>query len=391
MVVDKISYDLGATRSVIREVYEYGVALRNSGKEVYDFSLGNPSVPPPEEVLEAMSRIAKTPRAHAYTTAAGDMNVRKAVCEAFNAKYGDKLRPELTYMTAGAAAGLAIIMHALRRDKGEVIGLIPYFTEYEAFAGYAGLKYKPVACGKDMLFDAQELRNAITENTVAVIVNTPSNPSGVVYGEETLKQISAILGSESQEYGHPIYIISDEPYREICFNGTAPSPVNYYKNTIVCYSYSKSFSLPGERIGYISVCKDAECAEELYTAIMGAGRALGYVCAPSLMQYVVGECARVEPDIGAYKRNAELLYGILSELGFECVKPEGAFYLTVKSPSGSGEEFSERAKEKGVIIVDGAGFGLPEYVRFAYCVDESVITGAKRAFEELAKSYGIKA
>ncbi len=391
MVVDKISYELGATRSVIREVYEYGVALRVSGKEVYDFSLGNPSVPPPEEVLEAMSRTAKTPSAHAYTTAAGDINVRKAVCEAFNAKYGEHLRPELTYMTAGAAAGLAIAMHALRRDNGEVIGLIPYFTEYEAFAKYAGLKYKPVACGKDMLPDMEALEEAVTENTVAVIVNTPSNPSGVVYSEETLKQISAILGTKSREYGHPIYIISDEPYREICFNGKAPLPINYYDDTIVCYSYSKSFSLPGERIGYISVCKDAEGANELYTAILGAGRALGYVCAPSLMQYVVGECASIEPDISAYKRNAELLYGILTKLGFECVKPEGAFYLTVKSPSGSGEEFSERAKAKGVIIVDGAGFGIPEYVRFAYCVDASVITGAKGALAEIANSYGIRA
>lgn len=389
MFVDKISYELGATRSVIRELFEYGVTLRGEGRDVYDFSLGNPSVEPPQKVIEAMARISEVKGAHGYTSAPGDINVRTAICRAFNAKYGEYLRPALMYMTAGAAAGLSIVLHALRRENGEVIGLTPYFTEYEVFVGSAGLKYKAVDCDGDMLPDMQKLKDAITENTVAVIVNTPSNPSGVVYGEDTLKQISTILGAKSKEFGHPIYIISDEPYREICFNGTAPLPINYYNDTVICYSYSKSFSLPGERIGYLAVSKNAYGAEELYTAIMGAGRALGYVCAPSLMQYVVGECVNVEPDISAYKRNAELLYDILTKLGFECVKSEGAFYLTVKSPSGSGQEFSERAKRHGVLIVDGAGFGIPEYVRFAYCVDESVILGASNAFKAIAKSYGI--
>lgn len=390
MFVDKDSFDLGATRSVIREVYEYGVALRASGKDVYDFSLGNPSVAPPREVLDAMSRIALTPKAHGYTTAAGDIGVRRAVCDAFNASYGDYLRPELMYLTAGAAAGLAIVLHALRRENGEVIGLTPYFPEYSAFTSYAGLKYTRVGYDADMLPDTAKLKEAVNKNTVAIIVNTPSNPSGVVYSKDVLKDISAILGAKSKEYGHPIYIISDEPYREICFEGKAPLPVNYYKNTVICYSYSKSFSLPGERIGYLAICKDAEYANELYTAIMGAGRALGYVCAPSLMQYVVGECAGVTPDISEYRRNTDLLYGMLTGLGFECVKPQGAFYMLVKSPSGSGAEFSERAKGYGVIIVDGAGFGCKEYVRIAYCVGEDVVRGSEGAFRAIVESYGIK-
>ncbi len=389
-VVDRESYRLGDTRSVIREVYECGARLREKGQEVYDFSLGNPSVPPPEEVIRAVQNLAVEPSNHAYTTAAGDIGVRCKIAEAFNARYGNYLEPELVYLTVGAAAGLSIVLHALRRENGEVLGLIPYFTEYKTFVEYAGLMYRTVPPADGMLPDLDSLERAINKDTVCLIVNTPSNPSGVVYGADTLQAIARILGAKSKEYGHPIYIISDEPYREICFDGVAPLPIEFYDDTIICYSYSKSFSLPGERIGYLAVSNRATDSADVYKAITGAGRALGYVCAPSLMQYVVGKCAEVIPDISAYKRNAELLYNMLTELGFSCIVPEGAFYLLMRSPSGSGAELSERAKKYGIIIVDGVGFGIPEYVRLAYCVDEGVILGASSAFKALAVSYRIK-
>lgn len=387
MSVDSESYRLGDTRSVIREVYEYGVRLKEAGQKVYDFSLGNPSVPPPEEVLRAMGEISAERYAHAYTTAAGDAEVRRRIAEAFNLRYGDYLSSESIYLTVGAAAGLSIVLHALRRVDGEVLGLVPYFTEYKTFVEYAGLRYRTVPPLRDMTPDMGALSAAITEKTVCLIVNTPSNPSGVVYGADTLREIARILGTKSKEYGRPIYIISDEPYREICFDGVAPLPIEFYNDTIICYSYSKSFSLPGERIGYLAVSNRATERADVYKAIMGAGRALGYVCAPSLMQYVVGRCAKVGTDVAAYKRNAKLLYDMLTELGFECVEPQGAFYLLVRSPSGSGAEMSERAKRYGIILVDGVGFGIPEYVRLAYCVDGEVISDSRGAFEALSKSY----
>ena len=392
---NKKAYGLGSVRSVIRELFEYGKqrAAEYGADKVFDFSLGNPSVPPPAAVEEAIIDFVKSTEPvalHGYTSAQGDQGVRKTVAEYINERFGTTFTADCIYMTCGAAAALTIALGAVVTPEiDEVIAVAPYFPEYKVFAEAAGAAFKVLPISKkDFQIDSEALKKMLTPKTAAIILNSPNNPSGVVYNDECLKEVSRVLGSYAKEIGHPIYIIADEPYRELVYGGIVPGYIpNFYKDSIVCYSYSKSLSLPGERIGYIAVNPEAADAKEIYLAVMGAGRALGYVCAPSLMQYVVGRCLRLKPDLEAYEKNRELIYGGLSKIGYECVPPDGAFYLFVKVPGGDAEAFSEKAKEYGVLVVPGDGFGAEGYVRLSYCVAYETIKNALPHFESLYKDF----
>lgn len=392
---NKRAYELGSVRSVIRELFEYGKkrAAEVGADKVYDFSLGNPSVAPPAEVEESIRDLTAAPepvKLHGYTSAQGDQGVREAIAEYIRESFGVPMTADYIYMTCGAAAALTITLNALVADKGQnVVVPAPYFPEYKVFVEAAGAEFRvcPMRT-EDFSPDMDAMEKAIDSSTAAVIVNSPNNPSGVVYSKECVERICKLLGDKSAEYGHPIYLISDEPYRELVYGGEAPEYImNHYKNTVVCYSYSKSLSLPGERIGYIAVSPEAVDAREIYLAVMGAGRALGYVCAPSLMQYVVKRCLYLSPDIASYEENRELIYGALTKMGYNCVRPDGAFYLFVAAPGGDSEAFSEKAKEYGILVVPGDGFGAPGYVRISYCVAKKTIENSLPAFEALLKEY----
>lgn len=380
-------YGLGSKRSVIRELFEFGRRKREREGEdaVFDFSLGNPSVPPPGGVPLALSRHATDPAIHGYTSAQGDPSVRRLVAENLVRRFGAALGPDDIYMTCGAAASLCICLRALRCPEDEFIVFAPFFPEYRVFIEAAGGKVVVVPFTEpDFQIDFDAFEQAVTPHTKAVIINSPNNPSGVIYTEKTLKKLASVLEARSREYGHPVYLISDEPYREL-FYTPAPPPfvMHFYRNTLLCYSWSKSLSLPGERIGYIAVNPAAEDARGLYAAICGAGRALGYVCAPSLFQRVAAANVDAAPDLEAYRRNRDLLYGELTRIGYQCVPPDGAFYLFVKSPLASAQAFSDKAKEYGLLIVPGDDFAAPGYVRLAYCVDYDMIRRSIPAFERL--------
>jgi aspartate aminotransferase len=292
-------------------------------------------------------------------------------------------------MTVGAAASLCITLRALSDGKDEFVTIAPFFPEYTVFTEATGAKLKVVPIKKaDFQVDLVEFEKAVTPLTKGIILNSPNNPSGVVYTEETIKGVTAILEAKQKEFGHPIYLISDEPYRELVYGDVkVPYLMNYYDNTIVCYSYSKSLSLPGERIGYVALSDKLQNERDIYACVCGAGRALGYVCAPSLMQRVVEKCLRATPDISEYKKNRDLVYGALTEMGYDCVKPDGAFYLFVKALEEDAGAFSERAKELGLLIVPGDSFGAPGYVRISYCVSYDMIKRSLPAFQKLIDSY----
>ena len=387
-------YELGSKRSVIRELFEFGKkrAAEVGADKVYDFSLGNPNVPAPEcvrEAIEELNAMKDTTLLHGYTSAQGDAGVRKDIADYINERFGTALTADSIYMTVGAAAALTICLNALTVEGDEFVTVAPYFPEYKVFTEAAGAKFKVCPMRReDFSVDAEAFAALINEHTKGVILNSPNNPSGVVYSEACIKEVCAILESKSKEYGHPIYLISDEPYRELVYGGVEVKYLmNYYANTLVCYSYSKSLSLPGERIGYIAVSNRAEDERGIYAAISGAGRALGYVCAPSMMQYVVRKCLRAKPDIEAYRANRDLIYNALTEFGYECVRPDGAFYLFVRAPGGDSDEFCERAKKYGLLIVPGGDFGAPEYARIAYCVSHDMIERSLPAFRELMAEY----
>ncbi|MBP5404400.1 MAG: pyridoxal phosphate-dependent aminotransferase [Clostridia bacterium] len=397
MICNEKMYALGAKRSVIRELFEYGKKRKAEVGEdkVYDFSLGNPSVPPPKEVKEALLRLLDTPNEtalHGYTSAQGDKGVRETIAKNYKEKYGFAFDPDLMYMTCGAAASLAISLNAVIKDeKDEVLTFAPFFPEYRVFTEKAGAKLVAVSPAEGLDIDVEAFAAAINAHTRAVILNSPNNPSGVVYSEEKIKAVAEVLKAASAKYGAPIYLISDEPYRELIFDGKkAPSLPLYYKDVIVCYSYSKALSLPGERIGYIAVSPQATDAEALYLAVCGAGRALGYVCAPSLFQLLVKECDAYTGDINAYKENRDLLYGALTEYGFTCAYPSGAFYLFVQSPTGDASALSEAAKEEDVLVVPSDSFGCAGYVRIAYCVSRDLIERSLPAFRRIAEKFGLR-
>lgn len=394
MNINEKAYALGSKRSIIREIFEYG---KKRGQEigsenVYDFSLGNPSVKPPEIINQTIKNLLDNESSvllHGYTSAQGDFSVRKVISDNLNKKFGVDISPDGIYMTCGAAASLTISLKALINEGDECIVFAPFFTEYTVFIENAGgkvVRSQPVEKTFQINFD--DLTEKITEKTKAVIVNSPNNPSGVVYNRETIKKLAELLKQKSLELGKTIYLICDEPYRELVYEGVeVPYLMNYYDNTIVCYSFSKTLSLPGERIGYIAVCPKAKDERKLYYAICGAGRSLGYVCAPSLFQQVIKNCVDAKVDLASYKENRDLLYNNLTAYGYDCVKSDGAFYLFVKCFSISATEFYERAKKYDILVVPCDDFGVEGYVRIAYCVDKSKIIRSLPAFEKLAKEF----
>lgn len=394
-MLNKKMYGLGAQRSVIRELFEYGKQLKQEIGEdkVYDFTLGNPSVPCPKEVDEYASwLILNEPSTHAYTSANGDLQTRKAIADYNKQKYGFSLNENLIYMTCGAAAALKIVLTSiLSEEDEEILAIAPFFPEYRVFTETSGGVFKFVTCDEvNFSINLEEFEKSITPKTRGVIINSPNNPAGTVYDEETIKAISCILDKKQKEYGYPIYIIADEPYREILFDGaTCPYIPSYYDNTIICYSYSKALSLPGERIGYIAVSPKCENASDLYLTIMGAGRALGYVCAPSLFQKVLAKHADKVSNPNPYKDNRDILIKTLTDLNFTCVNPKGAFYLFIKSPIADAVEFSNHAKKYGLLLVPSDSFGVKGYLRLATCVDKKTAVNSKDSFVLLAKEFNL--
>lgn len=384
------AYALGANRSCIRELFEYGRsrAAVVGEENVLDFSLGNPSIPAPQAVEDAIRDILReTPSVavHGYTPAGGDMAARDAIARELNRRYDWDVTPQELFLGCGAAPELIAVFRALAVPGGKILAIAPYFPEYAPFVEESGLKFGVVPAQEpDFQIDMEALEALVTENTQAVIANSPNNPSGVVYSRETLQKLGALLEKKSREYGHPIYIVSDEPYRELVYDGTeVPFLPAIYRDTIVCYSYSKSLSLPGERIGYIYVPQRATDGEALYAAVAGAARSIGHVCAPSLFQKVIARCAQIPPDLASYDRNRRTLYEALVEAGYQVAKPQGAFYLFVKAPEGDGEAFSQRAKERDLLIVPGKDFGCPGYCRLCYCVPYEKILKSIPIFREL--------
>lgn len=385
---------LGTAKSVIRELAAIGAVRKAEiGPEnVLDFSLGNPSVPAPKEVQEAIIDIINSNNPsvfHSYSAGAGHNGCRDAIARNLNKRFGTDYTRDNLFMTCGAAASLNIVLKALiSSPSDEVVVLAPFFPEYTVFIHGQGGKQVLVECQDDMQLNLEGVRNAITENTKAVIINSPNNPSGVVYSKEEIEAFVKILEEKSKEFGHSIYVISDEPYRElVLIDGLeVPFVPNYYKNTIVCYSWSKSLSLPGERIGYVLVPNDVD-DNMIMPAVGGAARVLGYVCAPTLFQMVIERCIDVEPDLTVYKKNRDILYDGLTKLGYKVAKPAGAFYLFIEAPDGDSEKFSDLAKEKDMLLVPGTGFGSKAYMRLSYCVETEKCEKSLKVFEELMKNY----
>jgi len=394
MLINEDMYALGAKGSAIRELFEFGKKRKSEiGEEnVFDYSLGNPSIPCPDIVTNTLTKLIqeKDPTLlHGYTSNVGDLNVRKAIANYLNKTYGCNELAERIYMTCGAAASLTISLKAILKPGEEVIGLAPFFPEYKVFTENALGKLVIVKCKeKDFQIDLEELEKNINAKTKAMIINSPNNPTGVVFTEETLKNVAKILKKKEEEFGHPIYIISDEPYRELVYSiKQVPFMTNIYEDTIVCYSFSKSLSMPGDRIGYILVAQKCQDSLDLYKAICGAGRSMGYVCAPALFQYMIPECLGYTSNLEEYKKNKELLYNALTKIGFDCVYPDGAFYLFVKALEEDANKFSEVAKQFELLLVPSDSFGYSGYVRLAYCVSNEMIVRSIPAFEKLFDAY----
>jgi len=386
--------ELGKKRSEIREIFEYG---KKRGSEigadkVFDFSIGNPNVPAPEFIRDNIIDLLKNEdptKIHGYTSAQGDFSVRKALADHINSKYGTDITADHFYLTAGAAASLSMCCRALALPGDEFLAFAPYFPEYKVYVESAGAVLSVIPANTDNFqADLEKFEKAVNKNTKAVIINSPNNPSGVVYSLETIKEICSVMERKSKEFGHVIYLISDEPYRELVYGDVEVSfLLNHYDNTFVCYSYSKSLSLPGERIGYVLVSNKMKDGEDVYAAVCGAGRALGYVCAPSLFQHLIARCLGRTADISIYKRNRDILYSGLASMGYECAKPDGAFYLFVKALEPDAVAFCEKAKKYELLLVPGDGFGCPGYARISYCVRTDQIEDSLPAFEKLAAEY----
>ena len=397
-MINEKMYALGSKRSTIREIFEYAkTRSAQIGKEnVFDFSIGNPSVPAPACVHATIKKLLlETPSVelHGYTSAQGGKDVRDTIAANFTRRFGVPISGDDLYMTCGAAASLTITCKALANDGDEFIVLAPFFPEYRVFVENAGAKLVVVDSDQTTLLpDFDALERAITPKTKGVLINSPNNPSGVVYDEKTVKTLAELLTKKSGEYGEPIYLISDEPYRELIYDPktVVPCPMAYYADTIICYSYSKSLSLPGERVGYIAVSPKAREAKKLYAAVCGAGRSLGFVCAPALFQRVAAACDGQTADLGVYRKNRDLLYNALTDYGFTCVYPSGAFYLFVKAAEADVAAFCERAKKYELLFVNGEDFGAKGFVRVAYCVETERIERALPLFKKLAEAYGLK-
>lgn len=382
--------------SVIREMFEEGKRLAGiyGAENVFDFSLGNPSVPAPEELNRAVKDILDEEPSifvHGYMSNAGYEDVRATIADSINRRFGTSFNQSNIIMTVGAAGGMNVIFKTILNPGDEVLTFSPYFVEYNSYvSNYDG---KLVAIDPDTeTFQAniEDLERKITPKTKALIINNPNNPTGVVYSEETIKKVAAILDAKQKEYGTEIFIVSDEPYRELAYDGVeVPYITKYYNNTIVGYSFSKSLSLPGERIGYLVIPDEVDDAEQMKTAAAIATRVLGFVNAPSLMQRAVARCIDAKCDVDSYNRNREALYNGLVKLGFECIKPQGAFYLFVKSPVPDEKEFCNVAKKHNVLLVPGSSFKCAGYVRIAYCVSYDTIVNSLPRFAEIAQEMGL--
>lgn len=385
--------------SVIRAMFEEGkkLAAIYGEDKVFDFSLGNPNVPAPAQVNQAIKDIVNeelSVMVHGYMSNSGYEDVRAVIADSLNRRFDTRFRQENIVMTVGAAGGLNVILKSLLNPEDEVIVFAPFFGEYRAYVGnYDGKLLVVPADTKDFQLNLKAFETMITSKTKAVIINNPNNPTGVVYSEQTIKNLAEIMNQKQKEYGTEIFLISDEPYRELVYDGVeAVYLPKYYDNTIVAYSYSKSLSLPGERIGYLVIPDEAADSEEIQSAANVATRILGFVNAPSLMQRVIGRCVKagITTDIAPYDRNRKLLYDNLKRMGFECVRPEGAFYLFVKTPTKDEMEFVNAAKKYNVLLVPGSAFQCPGYVRISYCVSEDTIRNSLPEFEKLAEEFKIR-
>lgn len=391
-------YALGASGNPIREIADYAMrrAEEVGAENVYDFSIGSPSAAPPETVQETMLRLMRElspTQLHAYSPDQGLPEVRRAVADYLNDTFSMSYTFEDIYMTSGASAGLAIGCRALLSSGDECVTLTPYFSEYRTYTEAAGGIMREVPSEPETFqLDYDAFAAAVNEKTWLVILNSPNNPSGVVLGEESVRRIAALLTARSAEYGHPIYILADEPYRDLVYDGsTVPYIPRYYADTIYCYSFSKSLSLPGERIGYLAVPPESRERLALRAAVSGAGRMLGYVCAPVLFQRVCAACLGMTGELRGYKDNRDLIYEGLTALGFSCARPEGAFYLFVKSPENDARAFCKKAMAYDLLLVPGDDFACSGYARLAYCVPEKRLRRSLPAFAALAAEYGLKA
>ncbi len=385
---------LGTASSAIRQLFEYGKMRKAEigDDKVFDFSIGNPSVPAPESVDDTIKTLIDNEDSvilHGYTSAPGDIEVRTKIADYIKETSGVNATAANIYMTCGAAASLTVSLTALANEGDEVILLAPFFPEYRVFAERAGFKCVVVNCREpDFQIDIDALEKAVNKNTKAIIINSPNNPTGVVFSEDTIHCLARLLYKKQEEYSKEIFLISDEPYRELVYGDvTVPFPAKYYNNTIVCYSFSKSLSLPGERIGYIFVSPECKDSALVFAAVCGAGRALGFVCAPSMLQRVVAENLGKTADVSVYNKNRELLYNALTEYGYTAVKPDGAFYLFVKAPESDAAAFAEKAKKYELLLVPSDSFGMGGYVRISYCVSTKQIENSLPAFKALIEEY----
>ncbi len=387
---------LGKAPSVIRETFEYGIrrAAEIGSENVFDFSLGNPSVPAPESVHDSMRRLMEemdSVQLHGYTSAIGAEPTRAAIAEDINKRFNAGISAQDIYMTCGAAASLTVTLHAILCPGDVCMTFAPFFPEYRVFVESAGAKL--IAVPADLAhfqMNLEALAELITPETKAIIINTPNNPTGVVYTEENLKAFCDLLRTKAQEYGHPIYLLADEPYRELIYDDKTVVPYlpNLYDDTFVCYSFSKSLSLPGERIGYIVVSPKMADSRNVYAAICGSGRALGFVCAPSMAQRVVAENLGKTGDLSIYRKNRDLLYQALTDYGYHCIYPDGAFYLWVQALEPDAKAFCQKARDYELLLVPSDSFGCEGYIRIAYCVTTEMIERSLPAFKKLAESYG---
>lgn len=391
-MINEAMYALGDEPSAIRELFAYGLKRKAEigDDKVFDFSIGNPSVPAPAAVKEAILALMEEDPVtlHGYSPAAGDPQVKQVIADAISRKFGVTATPGQLYLTAGAAAGLAISIAALTHPGDEVLVISPYFPEYKTWIEAAGCTIVEVpAQVPSFQIDTEAVAAAITPKTSAVIVNSPNNPVGAVYTRENLEALATVLRAAEERFAHPIYLISDEPYREITYGAEVPYVPAIYPRTLVCYSYSKALSLPGERIGYIYVSDAMPDARDVAVAVAGAGRALGYVCAPVLLQKAIARVVDVPSDVAAYAENRRLLTEGLAQLGYEFVQPDGAFYLWVRALEPDAQAFSERAKGFELLLVPSNSFGCEGWVRISYCVSADTIKGAMPAFKALKESY----
>lgn len=393
-MINQAALALGTKRNTIMELADYGrCRAAIVGKEnVFDFSIGNPSIPAPEAVQNAIVDIIQNmdPLAvHSYTSTMGDTKTRAAIAEDLNRRFGCDAKAEELLLCCGAAPEVSAACKALTTPGAEILVFAPYFPEYKPYVEQAGATLRVVPPDiPDFQVNFAALEEMISPNTSAVIVNNPNNPVGTVYSTETIEKLAALLERKSREFGHRIYIIADEPYRELVYDGAVvPFIPNIYPHTVVCYSYSKSLSLPGERMGYIYVPSAAEQGRDVYHAIIGAARAMGHVCAPSLMQLVLARTAHLQPDLTVYDRNRRTLLEALTAYGYEMARPDGAFYLFLKAPGGDDRAFSEKAMAKDVLLMPGSDFGCPGYLRLCYCVSYDTVVRSLPVFKELFETY----